>query len=109
MDESREAVVLISTTGTILFCNKAVCLLFGYKKIDMEGKNVSMLMPPPFSQNHNNFLRNYQVSLATVIHSALFLYFFTFFIGGAARPFITVMGVAIHPLPPFPLHYLSSS
>ena len=23
------------------------------------GKNVSMLMPPPFSQQHNQYLRNY--------------------------------------------------
>ena len=33
--------------------------LFGWDKNDVEGKNISMLMPPPFSQMHNSFLRAY--------------------------------------------------
>lgn len=33
--------------------------VFGWDKNDVEGKNVSMLMPPPFSQMHNSFLRAY--------------------------------------------------
>lgn len=39
--------------------NKTMLKLFGYKKGELEGKNVSMLMPPPFSTRHNSFLRNY--------------------------------------------------
>jgi hypothetical protein len=33
--------------------------VFGYKKGELEGKNVSILMPNPFSQRHNSYLRNY--------------------------------------------------
>jgi len=33
--------------------------MFGYKKGEIEGKNVSLLMPQPFSNKHNSFLRNY--------------------------------------------------
>lgn len=33
--------------------------MFGYKKGEVEGKNVSILMPQPFSNKHNTFLRNY--------------------------------------------------
>lgn len=33
--------------------------IFGWSPPDVEGKNVSMLMPPPFSQMHNSFLRSY--------------------------------------------------
>lgn len=33
--------------------------LFGYKKAELEGKNVSILMPNPFSSRHNTYLRNY--------------------------------------------------
>jgi PAS domain S-box-containing protein len=33
--------------------------MFGYKKGDVEGKNVNILMPNPFSSRHNNYLRNY--------------------------------------------------
>ena len=33
--------------------------MFGYKKGELEGKNVSILMPSPFNQRHNGYLRNY--------------------------------------------------
>lgn len=36
--------------------------LFGYRKGELEGKNVSMLMPQPFSGRHNTYMRNYQTS-----------------------------------------------
>lgn len=34
--------------------------LFGYTKPELEGKNVAMLMPPPFSLQHHAFLRSYK-------------------------------------------------
>eukprot|EP00983_Pelagomonas_calceolata_P005804 191387-Pelagomonas_calceolata.AAC.4 len=43
----------------MLVANKQLQKLFGYKKTEMEGKNVSMMMPQPFSQRHNGYLRNY--------------------------------------------------
>jgi PAS domain S-box-containing protein len=33
--------------------------LFGYRKGELEGKNVSLLMPAPFSTRHSGYLRNY--------------------------------------------------
>ena len=33
--------------------------VFGWNKSDVEGKNISMLMPPPYSQMHNGILRAY--------------------------------------------------
>lgn len=30
-----------------------------YKRGELTGKNVSIIMPPPFSTRHNTFLRNY--------------------------------------------------
>jgi PAS domain S-box-containing protein len=59
MDESHEAVVLISPVGAILFVNKALCLMFGYKKADMEGKNVSMLMVSGGGSKSLSFLGSY--------------------------------------------------
>lgn len=35
---------------------------FGYRKGELEGKNVSLLMPQPFSGQHNGYLRNYQTT-----------------------------------------------
>lgn len=34
--------------------------LFGYSKQEMDGKNVAMMMPPPFSMQHHTFLRSYK-------------------------------------------------
>lgn len=33
--------------------------MLGYKKSEMESKNISMIMPNPFSQRHNSYMRNY--------------------------------------------------
>jgi hypothetical protein len=33
--------------------------MFGYRRGELDGKNISMLMPQPFSQRHNTFLKNY--------------------------------------------------
>ncbi len=38
-----------------------------YKKGDLEGKNVSVLMPQPFSQRHNTFLKNYIITGGVVL------------------------------------------
>ena len=34
--------------------------MFGYIRPELEGKNVAMLMPPPFSMQHHTFLRSYK-------------------------------------------------
>jgi PAS domain S-box-containing protein len=46
-------------TGIIKVANRLAQKLLGYKKTEMEGKNVSMLMPPPFSHRHNGYLRTH--------------------------------------------------
>lgn len=33
-----------------------------YKMGELEGMNISMLMPPPFSQQHNSYLRSYKLT-----------------------------------------------
>lgn len=33
--------------------------LFGYARGEIDGKNVSILMPQPFSSKHDSFLSNY--------------------------------------------------
>lgn len=34
-------------------CNKPLLCIFGYDKGELENKNVSCLMPQPFSGRHN--------------------------------------------------------
>jgi len=62
VDDQTDAVCVISILGVIQYTNKCCNKLFGYKKEDLMGKNVSSLMPAPFSQNHNTYLRSYAMT-----------------------------------------------
>lgn len=59
IDEKADAVIIINALGIIMTVNYAGCKMFGYEKVELEGKNVSCLMPQPFSQRHNGFLNRY--------------------------------------------------
>ena len=43
--------------------------LLGYHKNELKGKNVSILMPPPFGERHNAYVRNYISSGALCLAS----------------------------------------
>ena len=62
IDEARDCVVVIDTEGVINFANSNVSQLFGYKRGELVGRNVSTLMPQPFSQQHDRFLKNYAIT-----------------------------------------------
>jgi len=53
------AIIGINAKGIIEMMNRQALEMFGYRRSELEGKNVSMLMPQPFSQRHNTFLKNY--------------------------------------------------
>jgi PAS domain S-box-containing protein len=59
VDEKNNAVCIINSSGIIQMANKMLQQQYGYKKGELEGKNVSILMPNPFSGRHNSYLRNY--------------------------------------------------
>ncbi|KAF5829405.1 hypothetical protein DUNSADRAFT_16104 [Dunaliella salina] len=59
VNEKIHAVLVINAEGIMLVANKQLQKLFGYKKTEIEGKNINMMMPQPFSQRHNGYLRNY--------------------------------------------------
>ncbi|WIA34672.1 hypothetical protein OEZ86_012986 [Tetradesmus obliquus] len=59
IDEKTDGLVIINTQGIILMVNGPVQAMFGYDKGELEGKNVSVLMPPPYSTNHNSFLERF--------------------------------------------------
>lgn len=58
-DARNSPVAVINATGVIQMANKYLLQTFGYKRGDLDGKNVSCLMPQPFSGRHNTYLRNY--------------------------------------------------
>jgi PAS domain-containing protein len=45
--------------GLIFECNAALCRMFGYSRIQLERRNVSILLPAPFADMHDGFLRKF--------------------------------------------------
>ncbi|GLC57759.1 hypothetical protein PLESTB_001261700 [Pleodorina starrii] len=56
MDLHEDACVVINAEGTILMC---VTTLLGYPKTELEGANVSIIMPQPFSGRHPAYMTRY--------------------------------------------------
>ncbi|HTH16121.1 MAG TPA: PAS-domain containing protein [Magnetospirillum sp.] len=62
MDTVVDGIVTIDDTGTVLSFNAAACRIFGYEPSEVLGRNVGMLMPEPFSSQHDGYLRRYAES-----------------------------------------------
>jgi len=58
----NDGVVVISDMGIIQMANRNIYDMFGYKMGELEGMNVSCMMPPPFSTGHNGYLRAYKTT-----------------------------------------------
>jgi PAS domain S-box-containing protein len=71
LDQPVSVVITTDKIGTILSANQAVKPLFGYDPTEILGKNVRMLMPPPYCDLHDHFMRRYvETGEARVIGSS---------------------------------------
>lgn len=59
LDTVPDGVVIIDAAGDIQTFNQACESLFGWKAADVIGKNVRMLMPPPYREEHDGYLERY--------------------------------------------------
>jgi PAS domain S-box-containing protein len=59
VENAVSSIITIDERGKMLHVNKAACTAFGYSAKEMEGQNVSMLMPSPYREEHDSYLRNY--------------------------------------------------
>ena len=59
LDNVDEAILSISDSGVIELFNPAAEKMFGYRSAEVEGKNVSMLMPEPYCSAHDGYLARY--------------------------------------------------
>jgi two-component system, LuxR family, sensor kinase FixL len=57
---ARDAIIGIDPRGTVTFFNQAAEEIFGYAAAEVVGKNVKMLMPPPYVEQHDQYLENYR-------------------------------------------------
>ena len=55
-----DAMVVIDEQGTVQFFSTAAERLFGYTADEVRGQNVSMLMPPPYREQHDGYLARYR-------------------------------------------------
>lgn len=68
LNTAVDGIVTINTTGQIISCNEAVERLFGWRKADMKGNNISMLMPASDPANQLYFLKHYQTAGQSGMH-----------------------------------------
>ncbi len=57
---ATDGIIIINDRGVMELANEASAKLFGYDISEMEGQNVSMLMPEPRRSEHDQYIRNYQ-------------------------------------------------
>jgi two-component system sensor kinase FixL len=60
IDGSPDAVVAIDNNGIIQSINANGLRMFGYERRDVVGRNISMLMPAPYSRLHDEYRQTYQ-------------------------------------------------
>src|SRR5205085_8726720 len=62
VETAVDGVILIDARGAVLMFNPACERLFGYLADEVLGKNVRVLMPAPYRQEHDGYLANYRKS-----------------------------------------------
>lgn len=55
----RDAIIAIDRAGSVTLFNRAAEQVFGYTAAEVIGKNVTMLMPRPYRDEHDEYLRRY--------------------------------------------------
>lgn len=58
-DTVLEAIITIDAQATIISCNQAVELLFGWLPEELVGQNVNVLCPEPYRTEHDTYIHEY--------------------------------------------------
>ena len=60
VETAVDGVMIIEANGTVQEYNPACESLFGYRADEVIGRNVKMLMPPPYREEHDEYLQRYR-------------------------------------------------
>jgi two-component system sensor kinase FixL len=59
VESAVDAIIVIDARGVVEALNPAAVRLFGYEAGEVVGRNVSMLMPSPYREEHDGYLARY--------------------------------------------------
>jgi PAS domain S-box-containing protein len=59
LNTAADAIITIDQGGTINSINPMTERMFGYTREELVGKNVKVLMPPPYAEEHDQYIANY--------------------------------------------------
>ena len=60
LNSARDAIISIDPSGRVTLFNPSAEAIFGYSAGEVIGRNVSMLMPSPYQEQHDGYLAAYR-------------------------------------------------
>ncbi|MFO1058159.1 MAG: PAS domain S-box protein [Dongiaceae bacterium] len=59
LDTAVDGIIIIDSVGVVRLYNPACERIFGYPAAEVVGQNVKMLMPSPYHEEHDEYVRHY--------------------------------------------------
>jgi two-component system sensor kinase FixL len=60
LDTAVDGIIIIDSAGIVRLYNPACERIFGYPAAEVVGRNVKMLMPSPYHEEHDEYIRHYR-------------------------------------------------